>query len=148
MTTFRTTLWPGGGNNVGIVVPEEVVLGFNHGKRVPVVVTIDDGYSYRNTITSMGGQYLISFNAETRKATGCGAGNEVEVTLELDDQPRTVEVPEGLAAALADNSEAAQTWAALSYSKQRQHAEPIAAAKTDETRGRRLAKTLDALTKT
>lgn len=145
MTTFRTTLWPGGGNNVGIVVPEHVVLGFDRGKRVPVVVTIDGGYSYRNTITSMGGQYLISFNAETRKATGRGAGDEIEVTLEVDDQPRTVEVPEALAAALAENPEAQKAWAALSYSKQRQHAEPIAAAKTEETRQRRLAKTMEAL---
>ena len=146
MTTFRTTLWPGGGNNVGIVVPEEIALSFDRGKRVPVVVTIDGGYSYRNTITRMGGQYLISFNAETRKATGRGAGDEVEVTLEVDDQPRTVEPPEALAAALADNPDAAKTWSALSYSKQRQHAESIAGAKTEETRQRRLAKTLGALT--
>ena len=146
MTTFRTALWPGGGNNVGIVVPEEIVLGFDRGKRVPVVVTIDGGYSYRNTITRMGGQYLISFNSETRKATGRGAGDEVEVTLEVDDQPRTVDPPEALAAALADSPEAAKAWAALSYSKQRQHAESIAGAKTDETRQRRLTQTLHALT--
>lgn len=146
MTTFRTTLWPGGGNNVGIVVPEDVVLEFDRGRRVPVVVTIDGGFTYRNTITRMGGQYLISFNAATREATGRGAGDEVEVTLEVDDQPRTVDVPEVLAAALADDSEAAKAWAALSYSKQRQHAEPIAAAKTEETRQRRLAKTMAILT--
>ncbi|QTV80146.1 DUF1905 domain-containing protein [Microbacterium sp. NIBRBAC000506063] len=50
--SFRTTLWASGGNNVGIVVPEEVVLGFDRGKRVPVVVTIDGDYRYRNTIAS------------------------------------------------------------------------------------------------
>ncbi len=99
MTTFRTTLWPGGGNN-----------------------------------------------AETRKVTGRGAGDEVEVTLEVDDQPRTVDPPEALAVALADNPEAADAWAALSYSKQRQHAESIAGAKTDETLRRRLARALEALT--
>ncbi|WP_166347341.1 YdeI/OmpD-associated family protein [Phytoactinopolyspora limicola] len=147
MATFRTTLWASGGNNVGIVVPEEVVLSFDRGKRVPVVVTIDGDYTYRNTISTMGGQYLISFNSETRKATGRGAGDEVEVTLKVDDQPRTVEVPEALASALTDNPQAAQTWASLSYSKQRQHAESIAGAKTNETRQRRLAKTIDALTK-
>lgn len=146
MATFRTKLWASGGNNVGIVVPEEIVLGFSRGKRVPVVVTIDGGYSYRNTITPMGGQYLISFNSETRKATGRGAGDEVEVTLELDDKPRTVDVPEALAAALAADPEAAKAWAALSYSNQRAHAESIAGAKTDETRQRRLAKALEALT--
>lgn len=145
MTTFRTILWPAGGNNVGIVVPEEIVLGFDRGKRVPVVVTIDGDYSYRSTIASMGGQYLISFNSETRKATGRGAGDEVEVTLELDDQPRTIDPPEALAAALAESPEAAKVWDAWSYSKKRQHAESIAGAKTDETRERRLAKALEAL---
>jgi hypothetical protein len=47
MTSFRTVLEATGGNNVGIVVPEEVVLSFDRGKRVPVVVTIDGGYTTR-----------------------------------------------------------------------------------------------------
>ena len=51
--TFRTTLAASGGNNVGIVVPTDVVAAFGRGKRVPVVVTIDGGYQYRNTISSM-----------------------------------------------------------------------------------------------
>lgn len=81
---FRTVLEATGGNNVGIVVPEEVLLGFERGKRVPVVVTIDDGYSYRTTTGVMGGRYLVSFNAETRKRTGRGAGDEVQVELVVD----------------------------------------------------------------
>lgn len=145
MTTFRTTLWASGGNNVGIVVPEDVVLGFGRGKRVPVVVTIDGDHSYRNTISSMGGQYLISFSAATRAATGLGAGDEVEVTLEVDDAPRIVEVPDALAAAFSEDPAAAATWAELSYSKQRAHAESITGAKTEATRDRRLRKVLDAL---
>jgi hypothetical protein len=84
MTTFRTVLEPTGGNNVGIVVPEEIVLSFDRGKRVPVIVTIDGDYTYPTTIGVMGGRYLVSFNAETRKRTGRGAGDEVEVRLEVD----------------------------------------------------------------
>lgn len=145
MVTFRTTLWAGGGNNVGIVVPEDVVLSFGRGRRVPVTVTIDEDYTYRNTITSMGGQFLISFNSQTRAATGLGAGDEVNVTLELDDAPRVVEPPQVLARALASDPTAAKAWSKLSYSKQRAHAEPIDGAKTEETRQRRLAKTMAAL---
>ncbi|WP_199922363.1 DUF1905 domain-containing protein [Microterricola viridarii] len=89
MVSFRTTLMSTGGNNVGIVVPEEIVLGFGRGKRVPVVVTIDGDYSYRSSIASRGGRFLISFNAETRAATGRGAGDEIEVALDVDDAPRT-----------------------------------------------------------
>ena len=53
MAVFRTVLEATGGNNVGIVVPEEVVLSFERGKRVPVLVTIDGDYSYATTIGLM-----------------------------------------------------------------------------------------------
>jgi hypothetical protein len=143
--TFRTTLWASGGNNVGIVVPEDVVLAFGRGKRVPVVVTIDGGYTYRTTIASMGGRFLVSFNAATRSATGRGAGDEVEVRLEVDDAPREVALPPALAEALAARPAAAEAWAALSYSKQRAHAESVSGARTPETGLRRVEKVLAAL---
>jgi hypothetical protein len=143
--TFRTTLEPGGGNNVGIVVPDDVVTAFERGKRVPVIVTVDGGYRYRNTITSMGGRFLISFNAETRKATGRGAGDQVEVRLDVDEAPREVEVPEDLATELASDDGARSAWEALSYGKQRAHAESVTGAKAADTRARRVAKVLDAL---
>lgn len=145
MVTFRTTLRASGGNNVGIVVPENIVLSFARGRRVPVVVTIDGGFTYRNTISSMGGQFMISFNSQTRAATGRGAGDEVEVALELDDVPRTVETPDALAQAFAAEPAVAEAWAKLSYSKQRAHADAITTAKTEETRSRRLEKVLSAL---
>ncbi len=84
MASFRTVLEATGGNNVGIVVPEETVLSFDRGKRVPVIVTIDGGYTYKTTVGVMGGRYLVSFNAETRKHTGRGAGDEIDVELVLD----------------------------------------------------------------
>ncbi len=143
--TFETTLWAAGGNNVAIVVPDDVVAAFGRGKRVPVVVTIDGGYQYRNTIASMGGQFLLSFNAQTRAATGRGAGDVVEVRLDADDAPRTVEVPPQLAAELERDGDAKRVWEALSYSRQRAHAESITAAKTDATRDSRVAKVLAAL---
>jgi hypothetical protein len=143
--TFRTTLWASGGNNVGIVVPEEVVTAFDRGKRVPVAVTIDGDYRYRSSIASMGGRFLVSFSAETRKATGRGAGDEVEVRLDLDDAPRTVDVPDDLAGELAGDDAARAAWEALSYSRQRAHAESITGAKAADTRARRVAKVLDQL---
>jgi hypothetical protein len=143
--TFRTVLFSAGGNNVGIVVPDDVLAAFGRGKRVPVVVTIDGGYQYRNTVASMGGRALISFNAETRKATGRGAGDEVEVRLDVDDAPRVVEVPPDLAAQLADDAAAQAAWERLSFSQQRAHAESITGAKAADTRARRVDKVLAAL---
>ena len=73
--TFETTIW-GVGNNAGIVVPPEVVEALGAGKRPPVLVNVN-GYEYRNTIGSMRGKPMISFNAAVRKDTGLGAGADV-----------------------------------------------------------------------
>jgi hypothetical protein len=144
MATFHTTLISGGGNTTGIEIPEDVVLGLGRGKRVPVIVTVN-GYTFRNTTALMGGQYLVGVSAAHRAASGLKAGDDLEVTLEVDDAPRVVEVPSELAEALARDPVAATAWAKLSYSHQRQHAEPIADAKSPETKARRVQKTLEIL---
>jgi len=143
--TFRTTLWSAG-NNAGIVVPDDVLASFGAGKRVPVVVTIDGGYSYRSTTAVMGGRTLISFNAETRAQTGKGGGDEVEVTLEHDTAPRTVEMPAALAAALAGDADALAAWAKLPPSQQKEQSRLITTAKGDDTRARRVAAAVAKLT--
>lgn len=76
---------------------------------------------------------------------GRAGGDEVEVRLDLDDAPRTVDVPEALAAALAADAVAKAAWEELSYSRQRAHADSVADAKGDDTRARRVTKVLDAL---
>ncbi|MFL6024757.1 MAG: YdeI/OmpD-associated family protein [Marmoricola sp.] len=143
--TFRTVLESMGGNNVGIVVPDEVVAAFDRGKRAPVRVTVDGDFTYPNTIASMGGRFLLSFNAATRAATGRGAGDEVEIRLDLDDGPRTVEVPAALASALKADPAAAAAWEAWSFTRKKEAATSIESAKAEETRQRRLEKVLGAL---
>lgn len=137
--TFTTTLHATG-NNVGIVVPDEVLARLDRGKRVPVVVTVDGGHRYRSTTATMGGRSMISFNAETRAATGRGGGDEVEIRLDVDDAPRTVEPPAALAARFAETPALAEAWAKLSPSKQKAHALAVEGAKTDATRERRVEK--------
>ncbi|MFQ6853430.1 YdeI/OmpD-associated family protein [Streptomyces sp. 35M1] len=134
-TMFRT------GNNTGIEVPEDVVEALGAGKRPPVNVTVN-GYAYRSTIAPMGGQYLIPFSADKRKAAGIGGGDAVEVELTLDTAPRTVEPPEDLAAAPG----AAEAFAALAPSRQKAHVASVEGAKTDATRERRIAKAVAELT--
>ena len=120
------------------------MLGLGRGKRVPVIVTVN-GYTYRNTIAFMGGQYLVGVSAAHREASGLKAGDPIEVTLEVDDAPRVMEVPPELAAAFESDPAAAEAWAKLSYSRQRQLAEPIADAKSPEAKARRVEKALEAL---
>lgn len=135
---FTTTI-QASGNKTGIEVPGDVVSELGAGKRPPVVVTIN-GKSYRSSIAVMGGQNLVSLSAANREFVGVAAGDTVEVNLELDTQPRVVEMPEDLAFALAAEPAAQEFFATLSYSAQRRYIEPLAEAKTPETRERRITK--------
>lgn len=112
--------------------------------RTPVVATIGD-YAYRTTTCAMEGSFWIPLARKHRQGAAVEAGQKVSVTIELDDQPRVVEVPEDLARALAKDRKAAAAWKALSYTHQREHAEAITGAKKPETRARRVAKALEML---
>jgi hypothetical protein len=140
MPTFTTKLLQSG-NNVGIVIPDDVVAALG-GKRVPVVITLDGGYTYRNTTAVMGGQNLVGVSAEHRAASGVVGGQVVEVTIERDDAPREVEVPPALATALAADPVASAAWDKLAYSHRKEHARAITEAKAEETRDRRVAKAI------
>ncbi|GIH14428.1 YdeI/OmpD-associated family protein [Rugosimonospora africana] len=141
---FRTTLELNGKTATGFEVPAEIVDGFGAGKRPAVRVTIN-GYTYRNTVASMGGRYLVGVSAEHRAGAGVSAGDELDVDLELDTAPREVEVPADFAAALDAEPDARRTFDGLSYSNKRVHVLSIEDAKTDATRQRRIAKAVDTL---
>ena len=138
---FRATLLASGKTATGFEVPPDVVDALGAGRRPPVRVTIN-GYTYRNTVAVMGGVYMLGVSAEHREASGVAAGDELDVTLELDTDPREVSVPDDLAAALEADDAAKRTWDGLSYSNRRFHVESIEGARTDETRQRRIAKSI------
>ena len=139
---FSTTVELGGKTATGMAVPPEVVEALGAGRRPAVTVTVG-GHAYRSTIASMGGRFLIPLSAENRTAAGLSAGDPVEVDVELDDAPRTVEVPQDLAAALDAEPGAQARFAELSYSAQRRHVLAVEGAKAAATRQRRVAAVVD-----
>ena len=134
------------GNNTGIVVPEEVLDSLGAGKRPPVVVTLN-GYKYRSTVGAMGGQFLIPLSAEHRKKSGVSGGERLEVTLTIDKEPRTVELPAQLKSALQKNAKAMQAFEKLPPSGKKKVVLLIESAKTEETKASRLTKIVTDLTK-
>ena len=141
---FRTRLELGGRTATGIEVPAQVVEALGGGKKPAVTVTLN-GSTYRSSIGVRDGRYLVPVSAERRAAAGVQAGDEVDVELALDTAPREVEVPPALAEALAASPAAAEAFARLSYSGQLRHALAVDGGKTDETRARRVAAVLAAL---
>lgn len=144
MPKFMTTIMSGGGNTAGIVIPPEIVESLGKGKKPPVVVTLN-GKSYRNTVAVMGGKFMVGVSAENRELTGVKVGDKLEVTLELDTAPRTVDVPEDLAAALAAKPGATEAFEASAPSKKKEFVRQVNEAKSQETRDRRIANIVDKL---
>ena len=141
---FRTTILQGDKTATGIRVPEEIVEALGKGKRPPVKITIN-GFTYRNTIAVMGGDYMVGVSAENRAGAKVAGGDEIDVDLELDTEPRVVTVPPDFAAALDAVPEARRMFDGLSYSNKSWHTLAIDGAKSAETRERRIAKSIDAL---
>jgi len=144
MVRFRATIELRGKTACGISVPPEVVEALGHGKRPPVRVTIGE-YTYRSTVAAYTGEFLIGVSAENRAAAGVVAWQVVDVDLELDLEPRIIDVPPDFAVAL-DGAPAARTaFEALSYSNKSAYVISINGAKTPETRQRRIDKAIATL---
>ena len=139
---FRATLLLKGKTATGFQVPLEVVAGPGPSKKPAVLATIN-GHTYRSSVASMGGVLILPVSAEQRANAGVTAGNEVDV--ELDTEPRDVTVPADFAAALDVDIGARRRFDTLSYSNRLRHVVSVEGAKTDETRQRRIGKSVSDL---
>jgi hypothetical protein len=138
---YRTTILSAGKTAAGIEVPPDVVEALGSGRKPPVRVTIN-GYTYRSSVATVSGAFMIGVSNDVRRAAGVAAGEEVDVELELDTAPREVEVPADLAAALDADPGARAAFDRLTYSNKRRIVEPIRDAKAPETRQRRIDKAI------
>ena len=142
---LRAKLLAAGKTATGIHVPDEVVEKLGGSKRPAVRATLN-GYTYRTSIGSIGGKFMLPVSSEVRANAGVAAGDEVTLELELDTAPRTVEVPADLARALSKSKKAKTFFdTKLSYSNQRWYVLWIEAAKKEETRIARVEKAVSML---
>ncbi len=142
--TFKTILRLEGKTATGIQVPVEVVEALGKGKRPPVLVTIGN-HTYRSTVAAYGDVFMLPVSAENRIAAGVQAGQEIEVTLQLDTQPRVVNLPHDFKQRLEGVPPARAFFESLSYSNQRRIVLNIEGAKTAETRQQRIDKAVQVL---
>ncbi len=127
-----------------IVAPFSVQEVFGTRARVPVRGTIN-GFAFRSSLVPMGGRHMTVVNKAMRTGASVKAGDRVAVVLERDSEPRTIEAPPDLAKALAKNANARAAWDKYSYTHRKEFARWLEEAKKEETRARRLEKTLEML---
>ncbi len=141
---FHATVQQHSKTATGIEVPADILAALGGGKRPKVTVTLN-GYSYPSSVGSMGGLSLIPISAEVRDRAGVAAGDQVDVDVVPDLEPRAVKVPGDLASALGREPAARRAFDHLSYSGQRRYVLLVEQAKTPETRQRRIDSTVSEL---
>ena len=139
---FRAPLQPRGPAAAVILDDAQVAAVGEGAKRFPVVATVNS-YTWRTSVARMGGEFLLGLNKAVRQGAGVEAGDEVDVTVELDTAPREVEVPEALAAALAADPQAEASFEQMAFSHRKEYARWIGEAKQEETRQRRVEQALE-----
>jgi Bacteriocin-protection, YdeI or OmpD-Associated/Domain of unknown function (DUF1905) len=128
----------------GLEVPPEVVESLGQGKRPRVTITIN-GHSWRSRVAIMRGRYLLGLSNANRQAAGVVTGDEVEVELEFDPDPRVVVEPTDFARALDADPIARMAYDRLPDGRRQEHVRAIDSAKKPETRIRRIEKALATL---
>ena len=109
-------------------IPFRVATVFGAKGRVAVRGTVN-GVAYRSSILPRGdGSHYMAVNQTLRAAAGVGIGDQLKVVMEQDTAKRIVTVPPGLKKALAAAAHD-KTFAALSYSHQKELVDWIAQAK-------------------
>jgi hypothetical protein len=138
---FTAELYPAGRGGSGFDVPLAAAAALSDQKRPPVTVTIGD-HTFRTRVAVYGGQPMVGVSKANRAASGIDFGERFEVSVALDEEPRVIEVPDDLAAALAGDAQAAAAFERLSFTHRREYVLWITGAKRPETRERRVAGTL------
>ncbi len=142
--SFRAKIENPGGGGAFVRIPFDVEQAFGR-KRVPVITTID-GEPYRGTLVRMGEPcHILIVLKEIRKKIGKDFGDEVEVILEQDTQPRRVKIPEDFQKALEEDPQAKMAFEKLSYTHQKEYVNAILESKRVETRISRIARSVQEL---
>ena len=141
---IRAELQSAGRGGHVVVIGDDVAtsLGLKQHSRVRGTI---NGTPYRSSIARYGGVTYLGVHKATVEKGGLAIGDSVEVSIQLDSEPRELDMPTELQTALEANAKAKAAWDALSPSHKRQHAQAVADAKKPATRVRRIEKTIDAL---
>lgn len=142
--TFTATILNAGGGGAYVEVPFDVEAAF--GSKKPRVKATFEGVPYRGLLTRMGTEHhVLIILKEIREKIGKSFGDEVNITVELDTEPRVIELPSELEKAFKTEPEAKSFFDKLSYTHQREYVMWINEAKREETRQSRILKAVEML---
>lgn len=144
--TFTATIQNAGGGGAFVEVPFDVEKTF--GEKRPKIKANIEGVMYRGILTHMGTDFhMLIILKDIRAKIGKTFGDKVKITVELDTEPRVLELPKELVKELKKDKEAKTFFDTLSYTHQREYVLWINEAKKEETRQNRILKAIQMLKK-
>lgn len=142
--TFTATIQDAGSGGAFVEIPFDVEEAF--GSKRPRVKALFDGVPYRGILTRMGGEHHILIVLKgIREQINKAPGDKIKVTVELDTEPRVLEIPSELQKAFRGQKAAKTAFDKLSYTHQREYVLWIKEAKKEETRHNRAANAVEML---
>lgn len=129
-----------------IVIPADVAQLLNPGnkKSFRVKGNLDDYRIQQVAVLPVGGgEFIMPLNTVMRKAIGKKHGAMLHVSLAVDKKPLAIDTD--LMDCLADEPQALRFFNELSNSHQHYFSKWVAGAKTDVTKAKRIAETVDGL---
>lgn len=139
---LTAVLEPRGPAGALLFTDDQVAALGDGAKTFPVTVTIADT-TLQLRLARMGGESMVGFSKAARAEAGVELGDEVTFDIAADLTPRTVEVPDDLAAALATDAGVGDAFAAMAYSHRKEFVRWVTEAKREQTRLDRIAKTVE-----
>ncbi len=141
---FTAIIEDAGRGGAYVTIPFNVEQVF--GKKRVMVKAWLGGEFYRGSLVRMGGlEHILGVRKEIREKLGKAIGDEVEVVLEEDTEPREVTVPQDLQLALESEPIAQANFGRLAYSHQKEYLQWIEEAKRPETRRKRVEQAVEKL---
>lgn len=128
----------------GLVLTDEEVQVLGGGKRAAVRVRVGDREA-RLRLAVMGGENLIGMSKAARAELGVEIGQQLAVSITLDEEPREVAVPAALADALAGDAAAQAGFDAFPFTARKDYAVWVETAKRPETRAARVGESVQRL---
>lgn len=109
-------------------------------KGVKVKANVDKLFHHGYLMPDGKGNHCFGLKGSLMDELGKKAGDVVDVTLEIDNEERTVEVPDDMKKILSKNPKLKKYFDGMSFSHKKEYVEWITSAKKSETRERRLLK--------
>lgn len=142
MPTFRAPIRKVG-PGYWVDVPASVVAALGRARHIPVTVRYA-GDAHASTVTpGRTGRGRLALHADIFRARGFSVGDELDIALTPDRTPRTITVPPDLQRALGFRPAAAAGWERAAPSTRRVVIAQLDAARSPETRARRIEKLIE-----